>query len=211
MNKTVAVLVFAIVLLVGAVAYLLGQQNAPGANAEDPPPAPLATANEVATNETQGPGKPAATPTAAPEGGDGTFVVAAPPAVAGVQSPIAARMVMVGKHGATSRDCPIMGMVKTSVDADGGYLSVRAAPNSKAAEVARLKRNTGFFACDWDQKREWLGVVLPPPGGMPKGAACNVHTVSGNVHPYAGTCRSGWLYAKYTMPMENDYTEYFEE
>lgn len=89
-----------------------------------------------------------------------------------------------------------------------GYVSVRAAPSTKAAELDRLTASRWVIALtpatDWDDVR-FIGVIYPTGDGdaapRPLHEACGVSesppTAPPFDRPYTGPCRSGWVHKRF--------------
>ncbi len=86
-----------------------------------------------------------------------------------------------------------------------GFVSVRAAPSTKAAELDRLTASRLVIALgpatDWS-RATFIGVVYPAAAadGVSLFAACDFsETPIGPPfdRPYAGPCRSGWVHKRF--------------
>ena len=89
-----------------------------------------------------------------------------------------------------------------------GFVSVRAAPSIKAAEIDRLTASRRVIALtpptSWDDAR-FIGVIYPAEGD--DGASLSLHEVCGVSEvpptappfdrPYTGPCRSGWVHKRF--------------
>jgi hypothetical protein len=103
-----------------------------------------------------------------------------------------ARPVMVGGGGGVNVDpCPAFGEVRGLDSRGDNFLSVRAAPNVRAREVARLKSGEEVIVCDNSSDKKWWGVVYGR-----QGQDCRLVTAK-PPRPYAGPCRSGWVSGRY--------------
>ena len=89
-----------------------------------------------------------------------------------------------------------------------GYVSVRAAPSTEAAELDRLTASRRIIALtpptDWDAAR-FIGVIYPAGGGDATTASlyevCDVSEIPPTAppfdRPYTGPCRSGWVHKRF--------------
>lgn len=89
-----------------------------------------------------------------------------------------------------------------------GFVSVRAAPSTKAAELDRLTASRLVIALtpatSWDAA-SFIGVIYPAGGG--DAASPSLHEVCGVSEtpptappfdrPYTGPCRSGWVHKRF--------------
>jgi len=89
-----------------------------------------------------------------------------------------------------------------------GFVSVRAAPSTKAAELDRLTASRRVIALtpptSWDEA-SFIGVIYPAGGG--DAASPSLHEVCGVSEvpptappfdrPYTGPCRSGWVHKRF--------------
>jgi len=76
----------------------------------------------------------------------------------------------------------------------GETLSVRAGPSSRERELARLRNGDPVFACG--RRGNWFAIVFDPSG---QGTDCDVMRQFSATAPYAGPCRSGWVYHRYII------------
>ena len=74
-----------------------------------------------------------------------------------------------------------------------GTLSVRKGPATTYARVDSLGNGRPVFFCDWSADETWVGVVYPDAAG----GDCGVDKPQKEAGPYTGTCRTGWINAKY--------------
>lgn len=89
-----------------------------------------------------------------------------------------------------------------------GYVSVRAAPSTRAAELDRLTAARLIIALtpatDWDDVT-FIGVIYPAGDGdaasRPLHEACGVSETPPTAppfdRPYTGPCRSGWVHKRF--------------
>ena len=96
--------------------------------------------------------------------------------------------------GAADEDaCAGTGKVGGFAIATSGSLNVRAAPTRSAPVVDQLPSGTTVIRCD--QVGAWIGIVYDLGEGD-----CGTGTPIAERGPYAGRCRSGWVYARYIVP-----------
>ena len=69
------------------------------------------------------------------------------------------------------------------------FLAVRAGPSRRERQLARLRNGDEVFACV--RRGDWFGIVFKEPGGP---VDCDVTREFPATAPYAGPCRSGWVY-----------------
>jgi len=74
-----------------------------------------------------------------------------------------------------------------------GTLSVRKGPATTYARVDALGNGRRVYFCDWSADETWVGVVYPDAAG----GDCGVDAPQKEAGPYTGTCRSGWINARY--------------
>lgn len=87
--------------------------------------------------------------------------------------------------------CPSTGQV-SGLDRRGqNYISVRAAPNVRARELARIRPGQIVQICDVGAGEAWYGVIYG------NGRRDCIPGRSHRTRPYAGPCRSGWVSARY--------------
>ena len=72
------------------------------------------------------------------------------------------------------------------------HLAVRAGPSRREQQLARLRNGDEVFACV--RRGDWFGIVFKQPDGT---ADCDVTREFPATAPYAGPCRSGWVYHLY--------------
>jgi hypothetical protein len=90
------------------------------------------------------------------------------------------------KHGA------VAGLAK-------GTLTVRRGPGTQYGKIDALGNGRAVNFCDWSADETWVGVVYPGAGG----GDCGVDKPQKEAGPYTGTCRSGWINARYVRVDEN--------
>jgi len=76
--------------------------------------------------------------------------------------------------------------------AKSGLVSVRAAPDARAAEIDRLANGEYVYGCD--ASGEWSGVVYLH--GKDMAPDCGVSSPAPHA-PYKGRCKSGWVRSKW--------------
>ena len=80
----------------------------------------------------------------------------------------------------------------------GAYLSVRAAPITKANEIDRLQSGHGLDMCTKVTNKAWIGIIYhaDPDGDR---ADCRSTYDSEKSVPYRGPCKYGWVAARYIV------------
>jgi hypothetical protein len=74
-----------------------------------------------------------------------------------------------------------------------GTLTVRKGPATSYAKTDALGNGRPVHFCDWSADETWVGVVYPDVGG----GDCGVDKPQKEAGPYTGSCKSGWINAKY--------------
>jgi hypothetical protein len=74
-----------------------------------------------------------------------------------------------------------------------GTLTVRKGPATSYAKIDALANGRAVNFCDWSADETWVGVVYPDAGG----GDCGVDQPQKEAGPYTGSCRTGWINAKY--------------
>lgn len=74
-----------------------------------------------------------------------------------------------------------------------GTLTVRKGPATTYAKIDALGNGRRVHFCDWSADETWVGVVYPAAGG----GDCGVDSPQKEAGPYMGSCRVGWINAKY--------------
>ena len=171
-NRTVAALLLIVILLVGAVFYLLGERNAATPDNDGPLPEP----------------KPSATqPQAAKPS----------PMELAAQRAKLERPVMIGNGGPYQSACSGIGSVANLPGGNDNYLNVREGPSAKAKATDRLGDDQPIYLCDQTDDGSWIGIVYMASGYLPITDYCGVEDLVASRRPYAGSCQSGWVSAKY--------------
>ena len=117
------------------------------------------------------------------EGGDfGTGPAGAPPADA-----VAITIGGDKKAPACARRGAIAGLSAK------GTLTVRRGPGTQYAKTDALGNGRRVSFCDWSADETWVGVVYPAANG----GDCGVDKPQKKAGPYTGTCRSGWINARW--------------
>lgn len=116
-----------------------------------------------------------------------------PGALAGREAPVAADGRSVVTIGGDSKRAACPGSGKVSGLSGAGTLSVRTGPGVQLGRADRLANGAAVFMCDWSADGNWVGVVYAPRAGVD----CGVSEKITSPRPYAGSCRSGWVSAKY--------------
>lgn len=175
MNKTVATLVVAVILLVGAVMYLIGQRNAaPGRNGAGIPEV-IETAPAKATPSDAKADAASKTPTPAS----------------------LKRAVRIGNDGPHESACRGIGSVANLPGGNDNFLAVRDGPSAKARQLDKLGADAPVFLCDQNGDGSWIGIVYQANGYVPVTDECRVEDSVPSRRPYSGPCLSGWVSAKY--------------
>ena len=91
------------------------------------------------------------------------------------------------KANACERRGEIAGLQPTST------LTVRRGPGTAYASTDALKNGRAVFFCDWTADETWVGVVYPDA----QGRACGVDRPQPLAGPYTGSCRTGWINARW--------------
>ncbi|MEA3014525.1 MAG: hypothetical protein QOD42_3070 [Sphingomonadales bacterium] len=105
----------------------------------------------------------------------------------------APRPVLIGRDGPEADACGVIGTVTGLNPHGNNYLSVRASPNTRAAERDRLRTGQRLYVCSTSADENWLGVVYRhgPLGN------CGVTAPVQHPRPYGGPCRWGWVSSRY--------------
>jgi len=172
MNGVNGWLVAIIVVLIGALMFVLGQQS--GQDGGDI----LAELTEDA-------------PTGTDEVSDSSPTENTP-----VQA--AKRAVRIGTRGAGETACQAVAVV-ANLPGTGGvndFLAVREAPTTRGTQVDKLGTGHPVVVCDQNSNGRWIGVVYQNDGMPPRGR-CGVVDPVASTRDYSGPCQSGWVYSKY--------------
>ena len=116
----------------------------------------------------------------------------APALIASHPAPGMQRDVIVGRDGPNLDACSSVGRVTNLKPGGDNFLSVRAAPDTRAVEKDRLKADEMVAMCD--EAGDWIGVVYRPPEGT---ETCGTGTPSAYLGAYRGPCRYGWVHGDY--------------
>lgn len=111
------------------------------------------------------------------------------PRAAGARAPAlsAGRPVIIGAHGQPDIDaCPSVGAAMSS-------LAVRLAPAATAGVTSRLQTGQMLYMCGASADGAWESVVIPASPGPD----CGFSGAVAEPRPYRGSCKSGWVEAKY--------------
>lgn len=79
----------------------------------------------------------------------------------------------------------------------GHLLSVRATPDAKGSQTARLAKGKIVQICDESADSQWIGIVYAP--AAKPDMDCGVGTPISPRRDYDGPCRSGWVAARYVQ------------
>ena len=171
-NRTVVALVAVIVLLVGAVAFLMGQRT--GGDEGDPAPlSDAATAAPLDEGEEEGEDK-------------------GQPSSVAKQRALAVR---IGRDGPHASACDRIGRVANLPGGADDFLAVREAPTTDAKQIDKLDDDTPLFVCD--RQGDWYGIVYLGDGTLGAGDECGLANSVGAVRAYSGRCLTGWVYSRY--------------
>ena len=104
--------------------------------------------------------------------------------------------VMVGDDTPIDAASCSLGQV-TGLDPQGdNFLAVRAGPGSGNAQIDALHQDDLVFVCDGDGR--WLGIVYWPGHRQGSSATeCGATAPISPRQPYAGPCRTGWVFDGY--------------
>lgn len=167
-NRTMAVLIALVMLLVGAVAFLLGQRSSPES---EPEPAP--TDSAIISSQ-----DPYALETPEAE-------ATAPPALA----------VRIGRDGPNASACERIGRVANLPGGADVFLAVREAPSTDATVIDELSDDAPFYLCD--RQGGWFGIVYLSDGTLPADDLCGLENSVGSPRAYSGDCLTGWVASRY--------------
>lgn len=91
--------------------------------------------------------------------------------------------------------CGSVGQVVRLNPKGDNFLSVRAAPNEKAMQVAKLGPKATVTLCDQTPGGAWYAIVFPRSGQA--SVDCKVSSPIAKRQVYRGPCASGWVSAKF--------------
>ncbi|MGH8030484.1 MAG: hypothetical protein ACREO3_11180 [Arenimonas sp.] len=80
-----------------------------------------------------------------------------------------------------------------------GTLTVRKGPATSYGKIDAIGNGRRVNFCDWSADETWVGVVYPDANG----GDCGVDKPQVEAGPYTGTCRTGWINARYVRVDEN--------
>ena len=169
MNRTVIGLLVVIVLLVGVVAFLLGQRN-----------------DDTAQTE------PADGDTVIVSSDDDRFDAAGEELADAAPMSLAVR---VGRDGPQRSACERIGRVANLPNGADDSLAVREAPSTDAERIDTLEDEAPFFVCD--RQGEWYGIVYLSDGTLGGPDECGLENSVGSPQPYSGACLTGWVSSQY--------------
>lgn len=107
--------------------------------------------------------------------------------------------VMVG-DSADFDACGSTGAVTGLDPAGDNFLAVRSGPGSDYAQIDSLNQGDLIQLCETNGR--WQGIVYEPGDTMDSGPTdCGVGTPIDPPEAYSGSCRSGWIYDEYIMPV----------
>jgi len=180
MNGVNGWLVAIIVVLIGALMFVLGQQSG-----QDGGDLLAELTEEGAEGE------------AAEEGSSTDSAPASPP-------PTSKRAVRIGTRGAGQTACQAVAVV-ANLPGTGGvndFLAVREAPTTRGTQIDKLGAGHPVVVCDQNDSGSWIGVVYQNDGLPPRGR-CGVVDPVASARNYSGPCQSGWVYSKYLEVVPN--------
>lgn len=169
MNRTVIGLVAVIVVLVGVVAFLLGQRND-----DTDAPEPGDDRTMIVSSDDDLMQTPEEQPTAV-----------APRALA----------VRIGRDGPHRSACDRIGRVANLPRGSEDFLAVREAPSTDAERIDMLDDDAPFFVCD--RQGQWYGIVYLSDGTLGEPDECGLENSVGSPQAYSGACLTGWVFSKY--------------
>ena len=169
MNRTMIGLLVVIVLLVGVVAFLLGQRNGEPEDAEPARDETVIVSSDDANGE-----EPLQDHTAA-----------APRALA----------VRIGRDGPHASACDRIGRVANLPGGSDDFLAVREAPSTDATRIDQLEDDAPFFVCD--RQGPWYGIVYLSDGTLGEPGECGLENSVGSPQAYSGACLTGGGFSKY--------------
>ena len=169
MNRLVAFLIALVVILVGALMFLLGRTTA------------VNEITEIAKNE------PSAS-NLTPEVAKKAEVVQKP------SSDVFSRPVKIGGD-ATFDACGGNSIVVGLNPKGDNFLAVKAGPSLKAKRIDKLGPSTEVYLCEQTADGAWSGIVYDASGKWT--ARCGVMSTVATRRSYTGPCQSGWVSSKY--------------
>ena len=176
MNKLTAFLIVAIIILVGALMFVVGQNNASQATNIQ---GQVATASLSKL-------RPKVVKTAAKSLPVDDIVAKAPKSDD--------QTVIIGGNSEFDA-CGSSGKV-VGLDQNGdNFLAVKAAPNFKARRVDKLGPDAEVYMCDTSPDGQWTSIVYESDGQL--SARCGTTAPIEQRKSYSGPCLSGWVATKY--------------
>jgi len=180
MNGVNGWLVAIIVVLIGALMFVLGQQS--GQDGGDL----LAELTEESAE------------------GEATEEAASTDAAPAAPARTSKRAVRIGTRGAGQTACQAVAVV-ANLPGTGGvndFLAVREAPTTRGTQIDKLGAGHPVVVCDQNDSGSWIGVVYQNDGLPPRGR-CGVVDPVASARNYSGPCQSGWVYSKYLEVVPN--------
>ena len=168
-NRTTAIVAGLIVLLIVALAFLMGQRSSDDAE----PDAPFDPANVAHI--------------------DGNQTEAEDQSALSVKS--RALPVRIGRDGPDASACDRVGRVVNLPGGEDDFLSVREAPTTDAARIGQLNDAAPFYVCD--RQGDWFGIVYLSDGTLGEPDECGLAAPVGSPRAYTGACQAGWVYSEY--------------
>ena len=169
MSKLTSVLILAVIVLVAAVGFLVGQRT-----------------NSASTKSAENLNTKAEVPRVIPGG----MMKPVHEGSGNLRDPV-----IVGRGGPNLDACGSNGRVVGLNPNGDNFLAVKSSPRLNARRIDKLGPSYDVYVCDGSKDRKWLGIVYEPDG-QPS-ANCGVTSSVATPRPYAGRCQSGWVDSKY--------------
>ena len=168
MRGSTGFLVTVIILLVGVLAYMMGQQGT------------LDSLTEGSSEKSDQPAAETSEPSI-PE-----------------PEPAPVRAVKVGTQGPNVSACKGLGYVANLPETGGinDFLAVRHAPTTRGEQIDKLGNGHPIVLCDQNESGSWIGIVYENSRNA-RVARCGAVQKVASARPYDGPCQSGWVYSKY--------------
>ena len=171
MNRLVALLVTLVVVLVGALMFVLGRTSGESDEAQT---TEFRASEAISTQKSE--------------------PLVAKPAKAVMEAGEVARPVKYG--GSDVTDACAANSIVVGLNPDGdNFLAVKAKPSLKSKRIDKLGPNAEVYPCDSTDDGQWIGIVYDGDGKWT--ARCGVTSPVARRRSYDGPCQSGWVSAKY--------------